>query len=377
MNVTIFMTVAVWGDSFLDLFLEYVLPSYLAPGGIPELPRRGYKSVFWLYTKLEFAKTIQAHPQFQQLNELVKVEIVCIDEQTDISGHQNVYETMNACHLDFISRAERAKAAMVFFSPDAFWSNDSLRYTLDQVESGKRAILIAGVRAKKEAVLAELLPLRTKILEQGLTGRELVSLLSKNPHRITESLTWNSEQFDIGWASHLYWPVKNNGYLGRCFHLHTFFVYPRLDARPEVAHDFDWLAKIGLKPDEIAIVSDSDQICALELSPEIRDINGRIGKRTMPVLADWVRRYAAADHRLYARNAIYFHAGSRTGWEWFKAKFFSGIAIRLILLMAIVQSRLHLELRSDDQWLWLAPLNPNIRNLLARARNCVRRSLSR
>jgi hypothetical protein len=377
MHVTIFMTVAVWGDSFLDLFLEFVLPSYLAPGGIPELPRRGYKSVFWLYTKLEFVKTIQAHPQYQRLNELVKVEIVCIDEQTDISGHQSVYETMNACHLDFISRSERAKAAMVFFSPDAFWSNDSLRYTLDQVESGKRAILIAGVRGKKEAVFAELMPLKTRILEKGLTGRELVSFLIKYPHRITESLTWNSKQFDIGWASHLYWPVKTNGYLGRCFHLHTFFVYPRFEARPEVAHDFDWLAKIGLKPDEISIVRDSDQICALELSPQDRGINGRIGRRTMPALADWARRYAAADHRRYVRNAIYFHVGSRTSWAWLRARFFSGIVLRLILLMARVQSWLHMELRSDDQWLSTFPLIINFRNFLARLRNHANRFLSR
>lgn len=377
MNTTIFMTVAVWGDSFLELFLEYALPSYLAPGGIPELPRRGYKSVFWLYTKLEFARTIRAHPQFHRLNELVKVEIVCIDEQADISGHQNVYETMNACHLDFISRSERAKAAMIFFSPDAFWSNESLRYTLDQVESGKRAILIAGVRAKKEAVLAELMPLKDRILEKGLTGRELVSLLIKHPHRITETLTWNSEQFDIGWASHLYWPVKKNGYLGRCFHLHTFFVYPRLEARPEVAHDFDWLAKIGLKPDEISIVRDSDQICALELSPQDRGINGRFGKRTIPALADWARRYAAADHRLYARNAIYFHAGSRMGWAWLKVRLQSGFSVRLILLMSRVQSWFRLELRSDGQWLWTAPLNPNVRNFLAQIRNRIRQVLSK
>jgi hypothetical protein len=377
MHVTIFMTVVVWGDSFLDLFLEFVLPSYLAPGGIPELPRRGYQSVFWLYTKLEFVKTIRAHPQYKRLSELVNVEIVCIDEQTDISGHQTVYETMNACHLDFISRSERAKAAMVFFSPDAFWSNGSLHYTLDQVESGKRAILIAGVRAQKEAVLAELMPLRTRILEKGLTGRELVSLLINYPHRITQSLTWNSEQVDIGWASHLYWPVKKNGYLGRCFHLHTFFVHPRFEARPEVAHDFDWLDRIGLKTNEISIVRDSDQICALELSPQARGINGRIGRRTIPALADWARRYAAADHRLYVRKAIYFHVGSRTSWAWLRTRFFSGIVLRLILLMARVQSWLRMELRSDDRWLCTFPLIINFRNFLERVRNHANRFLSR
>lgn len=371
------MTVAVWGGSFLELFLEYVLPSYLAPGGIPELPRRGYDSKFWLYTKSESVSTILAHPQFQKLNNLVKVEIISIDKKTDISGHQNVYETMNACHLDFIARAEQAKAAMIFYSPDAFWSSDSMRYTLDQVEQGKRAILIAGVRAKKEAVVAELAPIKNGILEKGLTGRELISLLIKYPHRITETLTWKNEQFDIGWASHLYWPVKN-GYLGRCFHLHTFFVHPCLAARPEVAHDFDWLAKIGLQPNDVTIVRDTDQMCALELSPQDRGINGRIGKMTIPVLADWTRRYAAVDHRLYARNAIYFHSGSKLNWEWLRARVVSGVAIRLILLMSRIQSWLKLELRSDNQWLLrTAPVNFNLGNLLVRIQGRVRRAFSR
>jgi hypothetical protein len=152
-SAPIFMTVAVWGGPFLDLFLEYALPSYLAEGNIPELSKRGYKSEFLLYTKFEDAETIRQHAQFRRLSDMTMTEIVCIDERTDISSHQTVYETMNSCHMDFIARAGQAGAAMIFFSPDALWSRDSLRYTLDQAESGQRAILLAGLRANKEAVV--------------------------------------------------------------------------------------------------------------------------------------------------------------------------------------------------------------------------------
>jgi hypothetical protein len=268
----------------------------------------------------------------------------------DISRHKTVYETMNACHLDFIEKSRKANAAMIFFSPDALWSNDSLRYALDQVESAKRAILIAGVRAEKEATLIDLLPLRARLLERGLTGQELVSLLVKHPHRITESLTWRNPEFDIGWPSHLYSPIEGRGYVGRCFHLHTFFVNPHLEAKPEVAHDFDWLDKIGLKGKEVSLVCDSDQIFALELSAQDRGINGRIGERTMPALADWVRRYAAKNHRFYARNVVYFHTGDRFAWAWRLARLKSGIVIRMLLLLALVQSWLNLELKADGTW---------------------------
>ncbi|MDB5813306.1 MAG: hypothetical protein JWN23_423 [Rhodocyclales bacterium] len=346
----IFMTVAVWGTSFLELFLEYALPSYLAQGGIPELPRRGYKSTFWLYTKSADAETIRQHAQFRRLCCVTVAEIVCIDEQTDISSHSTVYETMNACHLDFIARASRAGAAMIFFSPDALWSRDSLRYTLDKAESGQRAILLAGLRANKEAVVEALEPHKLRITSEGLGARELVSLLLQHPHRITQALNWNSDEFDIGWASHLYWHVGSEGIVGRCFHLHTFYVHPRLEARPELAHDYDWLAKIGLWPKEISVVSDSDNIFALELSPTERGINGRIGVRTLPVLADWVRRYAALDHRQYARKAICFHTGKASGMAWGIRKLISGLTIQSLLLFSALLASLGLELGSDNRW---------------------------
>jgi hypothetical protein len=374
--MTVFLTVAIWGDSFLDLFLEFALPSYLAPGGIPELRHRGYESVFWLYTKSESAGAIQGHSQFKRLCDLVSVEIVCIDEHADISGHQTVYETMNACHLDFIARAERAQAAMIFFSPDALWSSGSLRFTLDQVESGKRAVLMAGIRANKEAIVRELEALKSKLREEGLTGRELMSLLVKSPHRITNSLTWTHEPFDIGWASHLYWPVGTAGYLGRCFHLHTFFVHPRDNAKPDVAHDFDWLEKIGLESREVCVVQDSDQMCALELSPEDRGINGRLGKKTVPVLADWARRYAAPDHRRYVRNAIYFRSGpaGSPGWIW--ARIWSGLVIREILVIGRLLAWLQLNYGSDDQWVWTSPIAPRVKDSFNRIRDRVKRICS-
>jgi len=347
----IFMTVAVWGQVFVDLFLEFALPSYLAPGGIPEIARRGYQAVFWVYTTSTWAPVLRNHAQTTRLADSARLEVVCIDEEVDISRHSNPYQTMTACHLDFIARSAKAQAAMIFFSPDALWSNRSLIYTLDQVEAGKRAILIGGVRAKKEAVIEELRH-RNAAIAEGLTGRELVSLLVRHPHPITQMLTWNREPFDIGWASHLYWPVGRHGYLARCFHLHTFFVYPRVNNTPEISHDFDWLQKVGLRPKEVCIVSDSDDVCALELSAESRGVNGRPGKMTIFRLADCDRRYAASEHGTYVRTAIYFHAESRSGAEWAWSRMFSGLAIETVLLLARVQAWVGVELQSDNRWTW-------------------------
>jgi hypothetical protein len=346
----IFLTVAVWGEAFLDLFLEYVLPSYLAAGGIPELPRRGYRAVFWLYTKTSSVPVIEAHKNYLQLANRIESHIVDIDTLVDTTAHQNVYETMNACHQDFIARAAHAQAAMIFYSPDAFWSDQSLRFTLDQIEAGKRAVLLAGLRADKEAVLHELQPLKSELHTVGLTSRTLVGMLLRHPHRITRSLTWDSADFDIGWASHLYWRVSDQGYLGRCFHLHTFFVHPRLEASPEVAHDYDWLEKIGLRPEEICVVQDSDDMFALELSPSDRNVNGRLGVRSWAGLADWTRRYAASDHRVYALRAIYLHSASCWGLPWLRARITSALAIRCILGLAWLQRRFGLQLQPDGYW---------------------------
>lgn len=346
----VFMTVAVWGESFLDLFLDFVLPSYLAPGMIPELPRRGYRGLFWLYTTAQWEDSIRTHASFRALEALVEVRVVAIDRCVDISGHGSPYETMNACHLDFIAEAEKAHAAMVFFSPDAFWSDGSLRHMLDLVERGRRAVLMAGVRARKDDVLEELAGKRDRIAQGSLDARTLVRLLMRHPHRITESLEWNASSFDIGWPSHLYWPVADEGMVARCFHLHTFYVHPRKSARPEVAHDFDWLAKIGLAGQDIEVVADSDRMFALELSPSGRSINGREGRRTLPALADWICRYAQPDHRRYVRAAIHFHAGEIRGRRWFAARLASAWNVRAALLLSRLLDIAGVRLGAEGRW---------------------------
>ena len=349
-SAQIFLTVAVWGSDFLSLFLEYVLPSYLTEGGIPELPRRGYRSIFWLYTKAESLAAIEAHGSYQSLASLIETKLIAIDSITDVSAHQTVYETMNACHQDFIEKARQAHAAMIFYSPDAFWSDNSLRYTLDQVEKGKRAILLAGMRANKEGVLTELMSAPVQSGKTGFSSRALVDLLLRHPHRITESLTWDTAAMDIGWASHLYWRVAGSGYLARCFHLHTFFVHPRIDASPEVAHDFDWLEKIGLSANEIAIVQNSDDMFALELSPAARSVNGRLGERSWGALADWVCRYAASDHRHYVLHAISLRASGGHYWSWIYARLTSAFIVRSVLVLAWFQNRFKLELQPNGSW---------------------------
>lgn len=342
-RVPIHLTVPVWGESFLNLFLNFVLPSYLCDGGIPELNARGLWAKFFLYTKFDDEKYIRNHFQFKRLQKLINVELLFIDKLIDISNHQNQYETMNSCHTDFISRSEAVNAGMFFYSPDAFWSSGSMRFSLNQIEKGSRAILIAGVRAEKEAALEFIKGQVEELRTNGISSFNLVELLINFPHRITKSLTYSSKDFDIGWPSHLYWKIRNEGYLARCFHLHTFFVYPRLKGRPELAHDFDWLSKIGLNDDEIYIVQNSNEICAVELSNRDRSVNGNVGIFSVLAVARWLAKYGQPDHLKYVLQPIRFHGKKTHFISWTFTIIESWIVIKFILIISNILKKENYE----------------------------------
>ena len=124
------MGAIVWGDEFIENFMQYNLRSMLAPGNLPALGERG-SVVFSIITNPAGELRIRRHPVFAQLSRLADIEFSHIPEallsylRADyLSSHFYIfYGIVDHCSIFF---AQGANAHLFMIPVDAIVAQGSL-----------------------------------------------------------------------------------------------------------------------------------------------------------------------------------------------------------------------------------------------------------
>ena len=69
------LIMAVWGRSYVDLFLDLSLPSQLSAGNLREASQKG-NLLYKIYTTKNDIEQITQHPSFKRLSSLVETKII-------------------------------------------------------------------------------------------------------------------------------------------------------------------------------------------------------------------------------------------------------------------------------------------------------------
>src|SRR5579864_1845015 len=103
--------VPVWGPRYIEQFLNYALPTLLAPGNVPalavELPCR-----FVVMTRAGDGRLFRQHPAWKRLESLCSVEIRAIDDLITGTNHST---TITLAYLHEVMAAGAAKRDTCFF----------------------------------------------------------------------------------------------------------------------------------------------------------------------------------------------------------------------------------------------------------------------
>ena len=75
MTLEISFAVVVWGDSYLELFLNTTLPNHLSSINLPACAKYGYL-VYQIYTRPEDAAKIERHPSYRALSSTADVSVM-------------------------------------------------------------------------------------------------------------------------------------------------------------------------------------------------------------------------------------------------------------------------------------------------------------
>ncbi len=260
----------VWGEHYIDLLVNVVLPSQLAPGNLPVFQGTGHEVVYKIYTTTIGAHSIAKSPAYVRLCTIIRAEFVSIDRVADFDramSPEEKYHAMSECHRMAIEDAAKNKAAIIFVSPDCLQSDGTFSSLLRLSASGKRAVVMPALRVVRETFVPQLLSeFRDADGAIRISSRDLVKLSCAHWHPLTLATFVDASSFNSA-ASNLYWKVPGQGVLARCFHLSVFMVIPH-EAHSSFSQtiDGDYLRSACPAIEDIHVVEDSDEIMCIEMS---------------------------------------------------------------------------------------------------------------
>ena len=223
--------VLVWGEPFVQNFVETTLPAQLSPGNLPALSRAA-DVTYHIYTDRASEAALTAGAQ--DARDHARLEFHFFDELSTTDGNSFLahardlrppeykYEIQNLCarHLfDLVGDDDRR--AFVVVDSNMILSEGSLAAMHARRRAGWKAVMVNALRLSQEGALAALRSMEGH--GNGYSPRQLVRLALENPHHIAENSFADSDPF-TPYPSQLYWRVGDDGILGRAFLPHPLMV---------------------------------------------------------------------------------------------------------------------------------------------------------
>lgn len=262
--------VPVWGDAYVDVFIDVALPMLLTEGNFGHFRGRT-DAICKIVTNSESYKRMRDCVALRALRDMVPTEIVLMDAFCDISQpHLAMSEAYRLAMDD--DRIENGLTTFVFLTADSFWSDGTFRRIEELISAGKKVVAVAGLRAKLE----EFTGFVTDHLEKNGLGtrvetEDLVTLALENLHNMSLAHNILSSAFLNVWPSHIYW-IGKDVLVAHCFHLHPLaVVLPSRGVKFRSTIDSDLLVACRYKNSEIHVVCKSEEIFGVELSPASRN----------------------------------------------------------------------------------------------------------
>jgi hypothetical protein len=309
--VNIHLITTFWGEEFTRLFLSLTLPNQLSAGNLPALAARAMP-VYKIYTRSQDAEVIGADPQFQRVTRLMPTELVALDHLFEgaVAGNvRNALLTMTEAHKAAVDAANAADAALMFLPADQLYSDGAFARCHELGARGARAVVLPGIRFHKEGLEAALVARCSGTPgASNADSRTLLRLALPHLSPVCRAMIADADPFSEAPAFVLF-PVDTDGFVARALYLHTLFLRPRRRVPLRYGnHDTDYLLDACPSLEDYHIVSDSDEILALELTPAARQL-GQAGSGPLDIrkLAAFYRHFGNRLLRGFLRTPLFVH----------------------------------------------------------------------
>jgi hypothetical protein len=226
----------VWGPSYIDNYLNYMVRSLLAPGNLPGL--RDYEIYFSIVTTPEGRDRIRQHRAYGDMCAYGQVHFFLFPEElTEVGNptapgdaYYQLYGVMDHVSIAFA----KALGAGIFLLPvDCIVATGSLRGMVARIEQGYEAVGMTNLVAKREHFLPQLDKEFGTAPVLAAAPRQLANLALTCLHQESFGNLVTPENPDFSlWARDMFWPT-DGGIHSRCL-----FVHPLCVSATAIGRDF-------------------------------------------------------------------------------------------------------------------------------------------
>lgn len=304
--VTVLMP--VWGYRFVSQFLEFCLPTLLAPGNMPAVAAM-LSCRFVLLSSEADEPLIRSHPAWRHLEEICDTEIRRIDDLITDGNHS---ATITLAFARAVRQAGEAMldTAFIFLVSDYLVADGSLASVVKRIRAGASGVVAGNFQIVAEDAIPVLRrsvdPASTAIV---LPPRELVAWSLAHLHPATVA---NVVNFGLSHNSHtnrLFWRVDEHTLIGRFYLMHMIGIRPETtDFVVGASCDYSFIPEM-CPSGNVATLTDSDDYLVVEMQPREHEsrwlLPGPIEPQT---LADSLSEWTTAQHRGNVTHTLVYHA---------------------------------------------------------------------
>jgi hypothetical protein len=300
----------VWGQRFVAQFLEFCLPTLLAPGNIPSLARM-LPCEMVVMTSAADEEALSRHPLWQQLAGVCSVAIKHID---DLITHGNHSTTITLAYARTVREAGETMldTCFIFLVSDYLVADGSLRTVLARLLDGASGVLAGNFQVIAEDAIDSMRQrLAPAPAALALAPRRLMQWALSHLHPATVANIVNYPLSHNAHTNRLFWRVDENTLIGRFYLMHMIGI------RPEVADfvvgsscDYSFIPEMCPSGNVVAL-TDSDDYLVIEMQPRDHEaFHLRWGPIDPKFLAESLSEWATHDHRQNIRHTLVYHAAN-------------------------------------------------------------------
>jgi hypothetical protein len=301
----------VWGYRFVSRFLEFCLPTLLAPNNIPalagELPCR-----FILLSDENSIPLIRSHPTWRKLAQFCNAEIQPID---DLITEANHTATITLAFERAIRRAGEAalSTCFIFLMSDYIVADGSLKTVLATIRDGARGVQVGNFQVTAEEAAPLLRAgLVSNLCEIIIHPRELMQWSLGHLHPATIANTVNIGLTHNAHTNRLFWRVDGNCLIGRFYLMHPIAIRPEVvDFVVGSSWDYSFIPEL-CPSGPVVTLTDSDDYLVVEMQPRGYESNNLLpGPITAAELATGLSEWATERHRKNVEQILIFHVADK------------------------------------------------------------------
>lgn len=267
----------VWGDDYIDNFMQYTVRTLLAPGNLPSLADA--RTYFSIVTTSAGAERIRRSAVYELLEKHTTVVFFLFPESLTQPFHSNrpnsdFYRLYGALDHTSIHFARALKAHIFFIVVDGLLSNNSISSLRKFLDEGYDICANASIVSDRETLLPEISKRYGNEGAIDISARDLANIgFTYRHHYISQRLVVPENKSFDKFPRELYFPTQD-GLL-----VHALYQHPLVISANTICEDieFDYnivdaslMGRILDKPEKftrLKVVIDSDDVYVANYAP--------------------------------------------------------------------------------------------------------------